>query len=118
MTPSDGSALHLRAEGRYGNIIRNTEKQQVVALGASSRVIRRQFLTETVTLTLPGGMIGIGLGTLLSVIITKAVGWKLNLSPTGYGIFIGFSMAIGVFFGWYPAMKAANLNPIDALDWE
>ena len=88
------------------------------ALGASPRVIRRQFLTEAVTLTLLGGMIGIGLGTLLSVIITKAVGWTLNLSPTGYGISIGFSMAIGVFFGWYPAMKAANLNPIDALNWE
>ncbi|MCI2076088.1 MAG: ABC transporter permease [Sphaerochaeta sp.] len=88
------------------------------ALGASPRVIRGQFLTEAVALTLLGGLFGIVLGTILSVVITHVVGWSLSFSPAGYLVSLGFSMAIGIFFGWYPAMKAAKLNPIDALNWE
>ncbi|MGI5908817.1 MAG: ABC transporter permease [Sphaerochaetaceae bacterium] len=88
------------------------------ALGASPQVIRGQFLTEAFTLTLLGGLVGIALGTVLSVIVTNVVGWSLDISYTGYAVALGFSMAIGIFFGWYPAMKASRLNPIDALNWE
>lgn len=88
------------------------------ALGASPEVIRGQFLTEAITLTLLGGIIGIILGTVLSAVVTNVVGWSLDISYMGYVFALGFSMAIGIFFGWYPAMKASKLNPIDALNWE
>lgn len=88
------------------------------ALGASPRVIRGQFLTEAVTLTLVGALIGIGFGILLSKVISDAVQWKLHLSVSSFFISAGFSMVIGIFFGFYPAHKASKLNPIVALSYE
>ena len=88
------------------------------ALGASPRVIRGQFLTEAVTLTLVGALIGIGFGILLSKVISDAVQWKLHLSVSSFFISAGFSMVIGIFFGLYPAHKASKLNPIVALSYE
>ena len=88
------------------------------ALGAAPRVIRGQFITEAVVLTSLGGLIGIILGTTLSKVITNIAGWNFHISIKSYIISVGFSMFIGIFFGWYPAKKASKLDPIEALNYE
>lgn len=88
------------------------------ALGASPRVIKGQFLIEAITLTSMGGLIGILLGNGLGKIVTNIAGWTFLLSVSACVLSIGFSMLIGVFFGLYPAAKAAKLDPIDALNYE
>ncbi len=88
------------------------------ALGASPKVIRGQFLVEAITLTVLGGIIGIGLGIFLSYAIINVVGWDLYFSYGAIAISLGFSMFVGIFFGWYPAAKASKLDPIEALSYE
>ena len=88
------------------------------ALGASPNVIRGQFICEALTLTIIGGLLGIALGALLSYGVTNVLDWSLHLSYTSVILALGFSMFVGVFFGWYPAMKASKLDPIDALNYE
>ncbi|HPZ15747.1 MAG TPA: ABC transporter permease [Sphaerochaeta sp.] len=88
------------------------------ALGASPNVIRGQFLVEALTLTLLGGILGIVLGSLLSYAVTNMLDWSLHLSYTSFILAMGFSMFVGIFFGWYPAMKASRLDPIEALNYE
>lgn len=88
------------------------------ALGASPRIIRGQFITEAIVLTVVGGLIGILLGTELSRAVTNIAGWDFHISIKSYVISMGFSMFIGVFFGWYPAKKASKLDPIEALNYE
>ncbi len=88
------------------------------ALGASPTTIRGQFLSEAITLTLIGGVLGIVLGAAISMAMTKLVGWTLHLSYFSFALAMGFSMVVGIFFGWYPAMKAAKLDPIEALNYE
>lgn len=88
------------------------------ALGASPKTIRGQFLTEAVTLTLFGGILGLLLGIGISLGATRYLGWSLQFSYTAIAISIGFSMFVGIFFGWYPAAKASRLDPIDALSYE
>ncbi len=88
------------------------------AMGASPGTIMGQFITEAIVLTITGGLIGIGLGTLLSWFIAGLVGWSLYISYTSFIFAAGFSTLVGVFFGWYPAMKASKLDPIEALNYE
>ncbi len=88
------------------------------ALGATPRVIRGQFLTEAIVLTLFGAVIGILLGTLISYLVINIAGWKFSISISAYLISAGFSTLIGLFFGWYPAKKASRLDPIAALNYE
>ena len=88
------------------------------ALGASPRVIRGQFITEAIVLTLVGGFLGIAIGTGLSKVVTDLAGWSFHISIGSYILSMGFSMLIGVFFGWYPAKKASKLDPIIALNYE
>ncbi|MDY4610836.1 MAG: ABC transporter permease [Sphaerochaetaceae bacterium] len=88
------------------------------ALGASPSTIRGQFLTEAITLTLIGGILGIVFGAGISVALTNLVNWSLHLSYFSFVFAMGFSMCVGVFFGWYPAMKASRLDPIEALNYE
>ena len=88
------------------------------ALGATPRMIRSQFLVESVTLSLSGGLIGLLLGTALSLAAVSLAGWTLHISSGAVVISLGFSLAIGVFFGWYPAAKAAGLEPMEALSRE
>ena len=88
------------------------------ALGASPKVIRGQFITEAIALTMLGGLLGILLGTFISRAVTTLAGWSFKISIPAYALSVGFSMVIGVFFGWYPAKKAAKLDPIDALNYE
>ncbi len=88
------------------------------ALGAKKKTITTQFLIESVILTFTGGIIGIILGVVTSFIIAKITSSLFVVSPTS--VFLAFivSTAIGILFGWYPAKKAANLEPIEALRYE
>ena len=88
------------------------------ALGATNSSIRMQFITESVVICLIGGIIGIVLGVVLGTVAVKVMGYEAAVSMQSVIIAVAFSMAIGVFFGYYPANKAAQLNPIDALRYE
>lgn len=77
-----------------------------------------QFLVEALILCLLGGMIGILLGTGISAAIAQFAGWQTIVSPQAVAIAFAFSAGVGLFFGIWPARKAANLNPIDALRYE
>ena len=88
------------------------------ALGAPASAIRMQFITESVILCLIGGFIGIVLGLALGTVLSNVVGYAAKPSIAAILIAVGFSMAIGVFFGYYPANKAAKLDPIEALRYE
>jgi putative ABC transport system permease protein len=89
-----------------------------LAVGAKARDILRQFLAEAVALSLVGGLAGIALGITVSEVITKSLGWPVLITASSIAVAFAFSAAVGVFFGWYPARKAANLDPIEALRYE
>ena len=88
------------------------------ALGAPGSAIRMQFITESVILCMIGGVIGVALGIALGAALSSVVGMTAKPSIASIVVAVGFSMAIGVFFGYYPANKAAKLNPNDALRYE
>jgi putative ABC transport system permease protein len=85
------------------------------ALGATPRLIRRQFLVEASVLGLAGGALGVALGIIGAVFLPGAVGDPITISPWAAGLALLVAMAIGVVFGVYPASRAAHLAPIDAL---
>ena len=89
-----------------------------MAVGARTRDILGQFLVEAVTLSLIGGMAGIAIGIATAVGIAQFAGWRILLSPESVMLAVAFAFAIGVFFGFYPARKAARLNPVEALRFE
>ncbi|KMP10782.1 hypothetical protein UR09_05205 [Candidatus Nitromaritima sp. SCGC AAA799-A02] len=89
-----------------------------IAIGAKKREIMEQFLIESVLISFIGGGIGILLGILISRTVSKIGGWDTIVSAQSIMLAFGFSVAVGIFFGFYPARKAANLNPIDALRYE
>ncbi len=89
-----------------------------MAIGAKGRDILTQFLIEAVTLSIAGGAIGIALGVATSRFLAWKQQWPIVLAPTAVLLAFGFSAAIGIFFGFYPARKAARLDPIEALRYE
>ncbi|HWV91150.1 MAG TPA: ABC transporter permease, partial [Burkholderiales bacterium] len=89
-----------------------------MAVGARTRDILGQFLVEAVTLSLIGGLIGVALGMGTSLAIAELAGWRIVISPQAVGLAVAFAFVIGVFFGFYPARKAARLNPVEALRFE
>ena len=88
------------------------------ALGAPNSAIRMQFITESIVLCSIGGIIGMLLGTALGAVLSKVMQAPARPDPAAILIAVGFSMAIGIFFGYYPANKAAKMDPIEALRYE
>jgi putative ABC transport system permease protein len=89
-----------------------------MAVGARSRDILAQFLVEAVTLSLVGGLLGVGLGLLGSYAMAWLAEWRTVLKLEAVLLAFGFAAAVGIFFGFYPARKAAGLDPIEALRYE
>ena len=89
-----------------------------MAVGARGRDILAQFLVEAVTLSLIGGLVGIGIGLAGSYGIAYFAEWRTLIQPEAILLAFGFSGAVGIFFGFYPARKASRLDPIEALRYE
>jgi putative ABC transport system permease protein len=77
-----------------------------------------QFVIEAMVLCMLGGAAGIAVGTGVTALIAKFAGWNMVVSPTAITLAFGFSAAVGLFFGIWPARKAARLDPIEALRYE
>ena len=88
------------------------------ALGATNGSIRIQFITESIVLCLLGGLIGLTLGVVMGLAGSKAMGYDGHVDLMSVLVSVGFSAFIGIFFGYYPANKAAKMNPIEALRYE
>lgn len=88
------------------------------ALGATNSSIRIQFIVESIAICVIGGVIGILIGIGIAAVATKLLGFSVSPSVDGMILSVTFSVLIGVFFGYYPANKAAKLNPIEALRYE
>jgi len=89
-----------------------------MAIGARGGDVLTQFLVEAVVMSLIGGLIGVGIGFAGASILSKATGWQTAIAPQMVFVALGFSAAVGIFFGFYPARKAAALDPIQALRYE
>jgi putative ABC transport system permease protein len=89
-----------------------------MAVGARGRDILLQFLVEAVTLSLIGGLLGIAVGLITSQTISQFAEWRTEIAPASIAMAFGFAAVVGVFFGFYPARKAARLDPIEALRYE
>jgi putative ABC transport system permease protein len=89
-----------------------------LAVGARGKDVLLQFLVEAIVISLFGGLLGIALGYALSDILERTLAWPTSIPPNAIGMAFGFAAATGVFFGFYPARKAAGLDPIEALRYE
>jgi len=89
-----------------------------MAIGARGSDVLTQFLVESVVMSLLGGFVGLALGYGGAALVGHLTGWATATPPSAVAIAVGFSAAVGVFFGFYPARKAAGLNPIQALRFE
>jgi putative ABC transport system permease protein len=89
-----------------------------VAVGATEEAIQLQFLAESVMLSLVGGSVGVLVGIAGSFILGRTLGWPMEMSFESIVLAAAFSIAVGVFFGYYPARKASLLDPIEALRYE
>jgi putative ABC transport system permease protein len=89
-----------------------------LALGARGSDVLTQFLVEAVVMSLAGGVVGVALGFTGSEVVRAVTGWNTMISPEIVFLALGFAAAVGVFFGFYPARRAAALDPIEALRYE
>jgi len=89
-----------------------------MAIGARGSDVMVQFLVESIVISLAGGLLGILVGIAGSALVGSLTGWSTETSPQAVLMAVGFSGAVGVFFGFYPARKAASLHPIQALRYE
>ena len=86
-----------------------------LAIGARPRDVARQFLLEAVALSVVGGIIGVALGWIAALIVTRVLGWPVLVRPEMVAAAVGLAAGFGVTFGWYPAWRASLLQPVDAL---
>jgi putative ABC transport system permease protein len=86
-----------------------------MAVGARGKDVMRQFLFEALVISAAGGLLGIVIGVLASIGIARWLQWATVVSPLSVLLAFGVAAAVGVFFGWYPARRAAQLDPIVAL---
>jgi len=89
-----------------------------LAIGARGSDVLTQFLIESVVMSVAGGAIGVGIGFGGAVLVGHLMNWSTTISPAMVALALGFAATVGVFFGFYPARKAAALNPIEALRYE
>jgi len=89
-----------------------------MAIGARGGDVLTQFLIESIVMSVLGGLIGLGIGFGGATLLGNITGWSTKVSPDVVAVAIIFSAGVGIFFGFYPARKAASLNPIDALRYE
>ncbi|HEX8944398.1 MAG TPA: ABC transporter permease [Gemmatimonadaceae bacterium] len=89
-----------------------------MAIGARGSDVLTQFLVESVAMSVLGGLVGLAAGYGGAALLGHITGWTTSTPPSAVAIAVGFSAAVGVFFGFYPARKAAGLNPIQALRYE
>lgn len=89
-----------------------------MAIGARGIDILMQFLIEAVIISVTGGVIGILLGFLASWLVTVFANWPVSVQMYSVGLSFAVCTVTGVFFGWYPARKASNLDPIEAIRYE
>jgi putative ABC transport system permease protein len=87
-------------------------------VGATEQDVQRQFLSEAVVLSMFGGAIGVIFGFFASNIVSSALKWPTTIPPVAVGVAVIFSALVGITFGYYPARKAASLDPIEALRYE
>jgi putative ABC transport system permease protein len=88
------------------------------AVGARARDVRAQFVLEAVALSLIGGIAGVGIGFAASSGISQSLRWSTTVSPGSVLLSVAIAAAVGIFFGWYPARQAAQLDPIESLRYE
>jgi putative ABC transport system permease protein len=89
-----------------------------MSVGARSRDILSQFLVEAVIISITGGVIGVLLGVFCAILINVVAQWPVFVQPWSVLLSFGVCTVTGIFFGWYPALKASSLNPIDAIRYE
>jgi putative ABC transport system permease protein len=89
-----------------------------MAIGAKGRDVLMQFMIESIVMSFAGGLLGIALGIVAARMIAIFGGWPVVLTSSSILLSFAFSAVVGIFFGWYPARKAAALNPIEALRYE
>ena len=99
-----------------------TERTREIGLrmagGAKGRDVLFQFLVEAVVLSLVGGLAGVAVGFGLSEGVTRFLAWPTSVPPNAIMLAVGFAATTGIFFGFYPARKAARLDPIESLRFE
>ena len=88
------------------------------AIGATPQDILMQFLIEASIISILGGVIGVLFGVLSSIVLASIAGWNTIVSPMALTVAMIVSAGVGIFFGLYPARKAASMNPIEALRYE
>jgi ABC-type antimicrobial peptide transport system permease subunit len=88
------------------------------AVGARAHEVLLQFILESVTLSLTGGLLGIAIGVIAAITISRSVQWSTSISMMAVGLSFGVSAAIGIFFGYYPAREASRVAPLASLRYE
>jgi len=89
-----------------------------MAIGARGSDVMLQFLVESIVMCLLGGLLGLAAGVGGASLVGRLTGWSIATPVSAVFLAIGFSAAVGIFFGFYPARKAASLDPIQALRFE